>query len=57
MLESAVKRRFHTKDAGDVIPGHGGFLDRMDSLLAATIVYALVRLAMPEIPAGGLTGG
>ena len=57
VLESAVKRRFHTKDAGDVIPGHGGFLDRMDSLLAATIVYALVRLAMPEIPAGGLTGG
>jgi len=57
VLESAVKRRFQTKDAGDVIPGHGGFLDRMDSLLAATILYALVRMLAPWIPAGGVLGG
>ncbi len=52
VLESAIKRRFQAKDAGAVIPGHGGFLDRMDSLLAATILMAAIKLVWPAFPFG-----
>ncbi len=52
VLESAIKRRFQAKDAGAVIPGHGGFLDRMDSLLAATLLMALAKLIWPDFPFG-----
>lgn len=31
--ESYVKRKFNVKDSGDIIPGHGGFLDRFDGFL------------------------
>lgn len=44
LAESAVKRGSKTKDAASILPGHGGFLDRLDSLLfGAPILYYFAR--------------
>jgi len=44
LVESAVKRHFDVKDTGRLIPGHGGLMDRLDGVLAAAPVAALVKL-------------
>jgi phosphatidate cytidylyltransferase len=55
LAESALKRRFGVKDASHAIPGHGGFMDRLDGFLTAAVVAALLGLARGGID--GAAGG
>jgi phosphatidate cytidylyltransferase len=58
LAESALKRLFGLKDASSLIPGHGGFMDRMDSIVAVAVAAGMIAFALdPHAPAQALLFG
>lgn len=45
LLESAIKRHFGAKDTSQLIPGHGGLMDRLDGFLVAAVAALLIGIA------------
>jgi len=49
LFESWLKRKAHIKDTSTIMPGHGGFLDRFDSILSVTFFFFIFRSALASL--------
>ena len=57
LIESAIKRLFRIKDSGDIIPGHGGLMDRLDSVTFGVILLVgigILHAGISNVPTGFL---
>jgi phosphatidate cytidylyltransferase len=53
LFESAIKRRFGAKDSSQIIPGHGGLMDRLDGFIVAVVVAAVYGISRAGLDDAG----